>query len=66
MSNPVVTPPVTFPERLAWLQRNIQTRVRPYHLAMGAAVGLITVVFVALIAALFLISTNFNILGWME
>ena len=65
-SAPEVTAPVTFPEKLVWLQRRIQTHVRPYHLAMGAVVGLITVVFLVVIVLMILVATNFNVLGWIE
>jgi hypothetical protein len=65
-SPPQVTQPVTFPDRLAWLQHRIQARIRPYHLAIGALVGLITAVFGTVIIVLLLIATNFNVLGWME
>ncbi len=65
-SSPEVTAPVSFPARIAWLQRNIQARVRPYHLVMGVAVGLITAVFAALVAVLLLVATNFNVLGLVE
>jgi hypothetical protein len=65
-SAPQTVQPVTFPDRLAWLQHNIKARVKPYHLAVGAIVGLITAIFGGLIIVLILIATNFNILGWME
>ncbi len=65
-SSPVVTAPVTFPARLAWLQQRIQTHVRPYHLAVGAVVGLVTAIFAAVIVVVVLIVTNFNVLGWIE
>ena len=65
-SSPVVRAPVTFPERIAWLQKQVVTHVRPYHLAVGAAIGLITVVLVALVGVLVLIATNFNLLGLIE
>ena len=63
---PQTVPPVTFPERLSWLQHNIKARVRPYHLVVGAVVGFISAIFGGLILVLILIATNFNILGWME
>jgi hypothetical protein len=66
MSTPEVTQPVTFPAKLAWLQRQVQTHIRPYHLVFGAAVGLITLVFLVLTAVLILIATNFNLLGAIE
>ena len=65
-SAPQTVPPVTFPARLAWLQHNIKARVRPYHLAIAALVGLISAVFGGLIVVLVLIAMNFNLLGWME
>jgi hypothetical protein len=65
-SSPQVTAPVTFPARIAWLQNTIKARVRPYHLVMGVAVGLITTVFAVVVAVLILIATNFNVLGWVE
>jgi hypothetical protein len=65
-SAPKVTPPVTFPARFAWLQQRIQTHVKPYHFAVASAVGLITTLFVVVIAVLILIATNFNVLGWTE
>jgi hypothetical protein len=65
-SSPVVRPPVTLPERVAWLQKQLVTHVRPYHLTVVAAVGLITVVFAVLIGVLVLIATNFNILALLE
>jgi hypothetical protein len=65
-SYPQVTPPVTFPARLAWLQHNIKSRVRPYHFAIGAVVGLITAIFAVVLVLMVLTATNFNILAWME
>jgi cobalamin biosynthesis protein CobD/CbiB len=65
-SAPLVTPPAKFPARLAWLQREIQHRVRPYHVAVGAILGLITAVFTVIIVLMLLTATNFNLLGWME
>jgi hypothetical protein len=66
MSTPEITQPVTFPARLAWLQREMKHRVRPYHVVFGAAMGLITVGFAVLVVALLLIATNFNLLSWIE
>ncbi len=66
MSSPEVTPPVTFPARLAWLQRNVRTHVRPYHFAVGGLVGLITAIFAAVLVLMILVATNFNILSWIE
>ena len=65
-SSPVVRPPVTLPERAAWLQKQVLTHVRPYHLAVVAVVGLITTVIAVLIGVLILIATNFNILALIE
>jgi hypothetical protein len=65
-SSPVVRPPISFPERVAWLQKTVTTHVRPYHLAMGAVIGLISAVFGALVVVLVLIATNFNILALIE
>ncbi len=65
-SAPLVTPPAKFPAGLAWLQREIQHRVRPYHLVIGAILGLITAVFTGIIILMLLTATNFNLLGWME
>jgi hypothetical protein len=65
-SSPEVTSPVTFPARLAWLQHTIKARVKPYHLVMGAVIGLATVGFVVVIAVVILIATNFNVLGSIE
>jgi hypothetical protein len=65
-SAPEVTQPVTFPEKFAWLQRQIQTRIRPYHLVVGAVVGLITGIFTVVIVLMILVATNFNVLGWTE
>ena len=65
-SAPQVTPPATFPARLAWLQHNIQARVRPYHLVVGATLGLVTGLFAAAILIMILVATNFNLLGWIE
>jgi len=65
-SAPEVTKPVTFPARLAWLQRQVQIHVRPYHLAIGAVIGLVSTGFVVLVLVMVLIVTNFNVLGWME
>jgi hypothetical protein len=65
-SAPEVTAPVTFPEKFAWLQRRIQTHVRPYHLAVGAVVGLVTAIFAVVIVLMILVATNFNVLGWIE
>ena len=65
-SAPVIKPPASFPEHLAWLQHTVRTHVRPYHVAIGAAVGIITVVFLVVIGVLVLISTNFNLLGAIE
>jgi hypothetical protein len=65
-SSPEVTSPVTFPARLAWLQHTIKARVKPYHLVMGAVIGLATVGFLAVIAVMILVATNFNVLAWTE
>jgi hypothetical protein len=65
-SAPTIKSPATFPAPLAWLQQRVRLHVRPYHLAIGAVVGLVTGIFAALIVVLLLISTNFNILAWME
>ena len=65
-SAPETVPPVTFPARLAWLQHNIKARIKPYHLAIGAIVGLISAVFGGLIVVLLLIAMNFNVLAWIE
>jgi hypothetical protein len=63
---PIVTPPAKFPARLAWLQREIQHRVRPYHVVIGGIIGLITAVFTGVVLIMLLTATNFNLLGWME
>ncbi len=61
-STPPATSSLWFPRRApGWVRQ-----IRPYHLAVAAALGLITVIFVAIIAVLFLISTNFNLLGAVE
>ena len=65
-SAPEVTAPVTFPERFAWLQHTIKTRIKPYHFAVATIVALITGGFLTVIAVVVLIATNFNVLGWME
>jgi hypothetical protein len=65
-SAPEIKPPVTFPASLAWLQHNIRARIRPYHLAMAAVLGLITVVFTVVIVLMILVATNFNVLGAIE
>jgi uncharacterized metal-binding protein len=66
MSSPEVTAPVTFPARFAWLQREIRHRVRPYHVIIGALIGLITAVFGVIILLILIVATNFNPLGWVE
>ncbi len=65
-SAPEVIQPVTFPARLVWLQHQMRHRIRPYHVAVAAVIGLITVVFAAAVVVIVLIATNFNLLGWME
>jgi hypothetical protein len=65
-SAPAVTPPVTFPARLAWLQHQVVHRVRPYHVVVAALLGLVTVVFAALVLVIVIVATNFNVLGWIE
>jgi hypothetical protein len=65
-SAPEVTPPVSFPSRFAWLQERIPYRPRPYHVVIAAIAGLITVVFLVIVALLILVATNFNVLGWIE
>jgi hypothetical protein len=65
-SAPEVTPPVTFPARLAWLQARIPYRLRPYHVVIGAVVGLITALFAVATLVIIIVATNFNVLGWIE
>ena len=65
-SAPIVMKHTRFPARLAWLQERVRTHVRPYHLAIGAAVALISLIFAVVIGVMVLIATNFNLLGWIE
>jgi len=37
-----------------------------YHLTIAAVLGALTAGFVAMIAVVIIIGTNFNVLGWME
>jgi len=60
------TPPPTAPERpycpIVWLKAHLT----PYNITVAAVLGLATAGFGALIAVLLLISTNFNLLGFVE
>jgi hypothetical protein len=65
-SAPEVTPPVTFPARLAWLQHQVQHRIRPYHVVVAALLGLVTAVFAAVVLVIVIVATNFSVIGWIE
>jgi hypothetical protein len=65
-SAPEVVQPVTFPARLAWLQHQMRHRIRPYHVVIVAALGLVTAVFTAIVLVIVIVATNFNVLGWIE
>ncbi len=55
------TPP--FPKRIVARVKGVAT---PFHLVCVAVIGLISAIFAVVIGVLLLISTNFNILAWME
>jgi hypothetical protein len=59
----IAVAPIPWPKRLLARAKEAAT---PYHLTLLAVIGLISVVFAVVIGVLLLISTNFNILAWME
>jgi hypothetical protein len=67
MATPSPAPPATAPIPFyVSARKHVKPFLAPYYLTIAAVLGGMTAAFVALIAVLILLATNFNVLGWME